>query len=160
MAQVSIDRITEIVKIHSQSVVRAAFAYVKNISDAEDITQEVFLTLMQKNPQLANEEHLKAWLLRVAINKSKNHLKSSWISKRASIPDNLSYMTHEQNELLQEVLALDTKYRIPLHLHYYEGYSIQEIGQILKMNPATVGTRLARGRQLLKHQIGGLDDES
>jgi len=144
---------------HSHRVVKTAFSYLKNIADAEDITQEVFLTLMQKQTKFENEEHLKAWLIRVSINKCKNLLKGRRFRSNNSIPEDLSYLPTEQNELLSAVLSLDIKYRIPIHLYYYEGYSIKEIAGILEEPDATIGTRLARGRKILKKMIGGLDDE-
>lgn len=144
---------------YSQTVAKTAFSYLKNTTDAEDITQEVFLTLMQKRPEFENQEHLKAWLIRVAINKCKNYLKSSWFRKRKPMPEEIPYLPQEQNELLSTVLTLDVKYRLPIHLYYYEGYSIKEIAEILGKNASTIGTRLARGRKALKNMIGGVDDE-
>jgi RNA polymerase sigma-70 factor (ECF subfamily) len=144
---------------YSQTVVKAAFSYLKNTADAEDITQEVFLSLMQNQPEFKNEEHLKAWLIRVAINKCKNHLKSGWFRSNNPIPENISYLPNEQSELLSTVLSLEVKYRLPIHLFYYEEYSIKEIAEILEEKEATIGTRLARGRKKLKDIIGGLDDE-
>ena len=135
---------------YSKSIARAAFTYLKNTADAEDITQEVFLALLEKQPHFESEEHLKAWLLRVAINKSKNALKSGWFTRTQPLFEALPALSPQENEVLSCVLSLDEKYRIPIHLFYYEGYSIEEIGKILRLNPATVGTRLARGRALLK----------
>jgi RNA polymerase sigma factor, sigma-70 family len=145
--------------LYSQSLIKVAFAYLKNIADAEEVAQEVFLAYLQKRPVFDNVEHEKAWLIRTAINKSKNMLKAGWFKSRNPVPENLSYLPAEENEVLQAVLALDKKYRIPIHLHYYEGYSIQEIAVILRAKPATVGTWLARGRLLLKEKIGGLEHE-
>lgn len=147
------------VRNHSKTVARAAFAYLKNTADAEDITQEVFLALLEKRPAFENEEHLKAWLLRVAVNKSKNTLKSGWFSRTQPLYEALPDLSPEENETLSCVLSLDEKYRIPIHLFYYEGYSIEEIAGILHLKPATVGTRLARGRAMLKRMIGGTEHE-
>lgn len=144
---------------YSKTVVKTAFSYLKNTADAEDIMQEVFLSLMQKQSEFKSEEHLKAWLIRVTINKCKNHLKSSWFKSNNPIPEDIPYLTQEQNELLTAVLSLNIKYRIPIHLFYYEGYSIKEIAEILDERVATIGTRLARGRKILKNKIGGLEDE-
>lgn len=144
---------------HTNTVVKAAFSYLKNIADAEDITQEVFLTLMQKQPKFENEEHLKAWLIRVAINKCKNHLKSGWFKSNNPIAEDIPYLPPEQNEILSAVLSLDIKYRLPIHLYYYEGYSIKEIAEILRVPIATIGTRLSRGRNILKNKIGGFENE-
>ncbi|OBZ10389.1 RNA polymerase subunit sigma-24 [Bacillus sp. FJAT-26390] len=140
-------------------MIKIAFAYLKNIADAEEVAQEVFLTYLQKRPVFNSSEHEKAWLIRTTINKSKNMLKTGWFKSRNPVPEDLSYLPKEESEVLQAVLALDKKYRIPIHLHYYEGYSIQEIADILQSKPATVGTWLARGRLILKEKIGGLEDE-
>lgn len=145
---------------YSQSLIKIAFAYLKNMADAEEVAQDVFLAYLQKRPVFENNEHEKAWLIRTTINKSKNMLKAGWFRSRNPVPENLSYLPREENEVLQAVLALDKKYRIPIHLHYYEGYSIQEIADILQAKPATVGTWLARGRLLLKEKIGGAEDEA
>ena len=153
------EHIKDIVHRYSITVLKVAFSYLKNTADTEDIAQEVFLAYMDKRPSIESEEHLKAWLIRVTINKCKNYLKSGWFKSINPIPDNLSYMPKEDNELLNAVLSLDVKYRIPIHLFYYENYSINEIADILKARPATIGTRLARGRKILKDMIGGLEDE-
>ncbi|REE78699.1 RNA polymerase sigma-70 factor (ECF subfamily) [Paenibacillus taihuensis] len=144
---------------YSQSMIKVAFAYLKNTADAEEVAQDVFLAYLQKRPVFQSSEHEKAWLIRTTINKSKNMLKTGWFRSRNPVPEDLSYLPREESEVLQAVLSLDKKYRIPIHLHYYEGYSIQEIAVILQAKPATVGTWLARGRQLLKEKIGGLDNE-
>ncbi|WP_042169448.1 RNA polymerase sigma factor [Paenibacillus gorillae] len=145
--------------LYSQSLIKVAFTYLKNIADAEEVTQEVFLAYLQKRPVFETNEHEKAWLIRTTINKSKNMLKTGWFKSRNPVPEDLSYLPKEENEVLQAVLALDKKYRMPIHLHYYEGYSIQEIAVIMQSKPATVGTWLARGRLILKEKIGGLDHE-
>ncbi|MFC4810163.1 RNA polymerase sigma factor [Paenibacillus sp. GCM10023250] len=144
---------------YSQSLIKIAFAYLKNIADAEEVAQDVFLAYLQKRPVFDSDEHEKAWLIRTAINKSKNMLKAGWFRNRVPVPEDLSYLPKEENEVLQAVLSLEKKYRIPIHLHYYEGYSIQEIAAIMQAKPATVGTWLARGRLLLRKKIGGLEDE-
>ncbi|MGL4373235.1 MAG: sigma factor-like helix-turn-helix DNA-binding protein, partial [Turicibacter sp.] len=82
-------------------------------------------------------------------------LKSRWFRNRSQLPEDLSYMPHKESEMLQAVLSLTSKYRIPIHLYYYEGYSIKEISEILDEPVATVGTRLARGRSQLKKLMGG-----
>lgn len=145
------------VEKYSRTVLKIAFTYTKNVSDAEDIAQDVFLALFREKKDFRSEEHLKAWLIRVAVNKSKNHVKSSWFAKRKEMPEDLSYLPEEYNDILQAVLSLDEKYRLPIHLFYYEGYSIREIAQILKMPSATVGTRLKRGREQLKALLGKED---
>ena len=153
------ESVRRVLDLYSQSLIKIAFAYLKNIADAEEVAQEVFLAYLQKRPAFENDEHEKAWLIRTAINKSKNMLKTGWFRSRNPVPENLSYLPEEENEILQAVLALDKKYRIPIHLHYFEGYTIQEIAVIMQAKPATVGTWLARGRFLLKKKIGGSEHE-
>lgn len=153
------ENIPNVVLKHSNSIIRAAFTYVKNISDAEDIAQNTFLSYMFQKHDFESEEHEKAWLIRVAINKSKNFLKTAWLKNRRQLTEDLSYLSKEENDVLKAVLALDKKYRLPIHLHYYEGYSIKEIADILQTKPSTIGTWLARGRKVLKLRLGGFDNE-
>ena len=149
----------DIVKEHSRNIIHAAYIYVKNIADAEDVAQETFLEYIKRKPEFENKEHEKAWLMRVAVNKSKNHLKTSWIRKRTSLKDDFTCLQEEENDLILAVLKLEIKYRIPIHMFYYEGYSIKEIASILGASPSTIGTRLDRGRKNLKRMIGGRSDE-
>lgn len=145
---------------YSTKLIKLAFTYVKSLSDAEDIVQEVFISLIKKDNPFESEEHEKAWLYRVTINRCKNHLKSSWIRLQVPLLDDLSYLPEEESEILSMVLQLPTKYRSVIHLYYYENYSINEIAKILEKNPATIGTRLSRGRNLLKLKLtGGFDHE-
>lgn len=146
-------RLTQAVRDYLPHVVRTAYAYLKNRPDAEDVAQEVFLTLMERPPQVRDGEHLKAWLLKVTANKCKNLLKSGWYQSRNELPETLPALDRGDGEVLAAVLELDEKYRLPLHLHYYEGYPIKDIAHILGLPAATVGTRLSRGRALLKREL-------
>ncbi|GAA0182265.1 sigma-70 family RNA polymerase sigma factor [Clostridium sediminicola] len=153
------DCINEIVSKYSDMVLRLAFIYVKNISDAEDITQDVFLKLYRGNKVFNNDEHLKAWLIVVTKNTSKDYIKSLWRRKTEELKDNLSANdNYFDSQLIKEVLKLPVKYRDVLYLYYYEGYSISEIAKNLNINEATIRTRLKRGREALKRKIGGLDE--
>ncbi|MDO4552027.1 MAG: sigma-70 family RNA polymerase sigma factor [Bacillota bacterium] len=146
------------VRQHSGSVLRVAFSYVRSMADAEDIAQDVFLAYLKSAPVFESPEHEKAWLIKVAVNKSRNYIKSGWWNNREALPEDLSYLPEEDSRVLEAVMELDEKYRLPIHLHYYEGYSIREIAQALGARPATIGTRLARGRELLKGKLRGLED--
>ena len=151
--------IQQAVHQHMRSIVRAAYAYVRCIQDAEDIAQETFLAYLHYGRPLTNEAHEKAWLLRVCINKSRNLLKSGWQKSRNPLPENLSTPPPKENEVLSAVLALEEKYRLPIHLFYYEGYAIKDIAAILSLPSSTVGTRLARAKTQLKQRLGGALDE-
>ena len=148
------EEINTIIKTYSASILRLAFSYVKNHSDAEDIAQNVLISYMEKCPVFLNEAHKKAWIMRVTINKCKDILRSNWKKRTSTLSDDLSYLSEESSNLLTYVLGLDEKYRIPIHLFYYEGYTIAQIAALLNCNAATVGTWLARGRKLLKTKIG------
>lgn len=148
------EEIKNIVKTYSPSILRLAYAYLKNHSDAEDIAQEVFVAYIQKRPYFDNEAKKKSWLLTVTANKCRNQLKCVKYRRTEAIKDNLRCMPEEDFEVLKSVLSLDERYRIPIHLYYYEGYKINEIAKLTNSNAATVGTRLARGRSLLRTMIG------
>ena len=132
------------------TVYAVVFNYVRNVEDAADLEQEVFLKLLSHETEFESEEHMKAWLIRVSINLCKNHLRSrSYLSDRP-LPEDLPAEAREkQGELLQWVLRLPEKYRIPLHLFYYEEYSIRQIAQVTDLPEATVKIRLKRGREKL-----------
>ncbi len=149
---------------YSQSLIRLCYTYVHNICDAEDITQDVFVALLKRGRPFDSTEHEKAWLLRTAINKSKNYLRSGWVRRTVPMEDaDLSEpddSASEKNQVMEAVLSLPEKYRTVIHLFYYNGYSINEISEIVGKKSATVGTLLARGRNLLKEMmIGGFDED-
>ncbi len=147
--------IADIVQAYSAGILRLAYAYLKNRADAEDIAQEVFIAYLRKRPRFDSEAKRKAWMFKVAANKCRNVLRSAW-NRRTEIPDGISSMPEEDIKALTALLGLEEKYRIPMHLYYYEGYAISEIAALLKAKPATVGTWLARGRSLLRT---ALEDE-
>lgn len=152
-------RIQRAVAAHMRSIVRVAYTYVQSVQDAEDIAQDTFLSYLKARPAFQSDEHEKAWLLRVCMNKSRNLLKSGWHKSRNPLPEGLSVLPAEENDVLAAVLGLEEKYRIPVHLYYYEGYAIADIARLLQLPSATVGTRLARARAQLKLQLGGAFDE-
>ena len=141
--------------LYKDTVFRVAFSYTKNKSDAEDISQEVFLKFYTSSPSFCSDDAEKAWLIRITINKSKDLLKSGWFSKRADeteIPQDFS-LEQEQSDMLEKVLNLPEKYRAVIHLYYYEDYSVNEISQIMGIKPSTIQTRLQRGRKLLEKKL-------
>ncbi|MEA5016958.1 MAG: sigma-70 family RNA polymerase sigma factor [Candidatus Limiplasma sp.] len=152
-------RIHHAVQAHMQSVVRVAYAYLRHIQDAEDIAQDTFLAYLRSGKRFGSSQHEKAWLLRVCINKSKNLLKSGWHKNRNPLPEGLPALSQEEDSVLSAVMGLEEKYRLPIHLYYYEGYAIKDIARALSLPAATVGTRLARAKARLKQQLGGAFDE-
>ena len=89
--------IKKAIEDYTQTVLKIAFSYTKNTSDAEDIAQDVFYALLREEKVFSSENHLKAWLVRVTINKSKNYVKSRWFSKRNEMPEELVDMPKENS---------------------------------------------------------------
>ena len=141
------------VKTYSKSMLNAAYSLLGSVPDAEDAVQDAFVKYIQKTPDFKDADHEKAWLLRVTINISKNMLKSKG-RKNLPIYEDIPY-EQNNNEVLQCVMRLEEKYRTIIHLYYYEDYSIKEIASILSLPRATVGTRLSRGRSILKTMLKG-----
>lgn len=144
------DEITRIVNSYSDTLFRIAYTVLHSFADAEDTVQEVFIKLIDRADKFNDPEHEKAWLIRVTVNTAKNKRKKL---SRQNIPlEECHQECVESNdgELLKAVLSLDEKYSTVLHLYYYEGYSISEIGHILSIPAATAGTRLARARTVLR----------
>nr|WP_270385909.1 sigma-70 family RNA polymerase sigma factor [Butyricicoccus sp. TM115-194] len=139
----------------STAVFRAAYAYLRNKSDAEDVLQDPFLQYMRTSPELESSAHEKAWLLRVAINLSKNKLNSAWFKHTNALEE--SYPCDDLDSDLafvwDAVRALPPKYREPIHLFYHEGYSAAEIARILGQKENTVRSLLHRGRSMLKETL-------
>lgn len=139
----------------SNTVYRAAFSYCKNHADAEDITSEVFIKCFTGKKKFDSDEHLKAWLIRCTINRCKDVFKSFRFKNLVPLEDTeLIYETPEESEVYHTVMALPEKYRIAIHLFYYEGYSSKEIAGILKKSDTAVRTQLRRGREMLKKSLG------
>ena len=145
--------IEKAVKTYSKSMLNAAYSLLGSVPDAEDAVQDAFVKYIQKAPDFKDADHEKAWLLRVTINISKNMLKASG-RKNLPIQEDIPYKQNN-NEVLQCVMSLEEKYRTIIHLYYYEDFSIKEIASILSLPRATVGTRLSRGRSILKTMLKG-----
>lgn len=137
------------------TVYRTALAYCRSVQDAEDITHDVFLTRFTDAPDLPDDEAEKAWLLRVTVNRCKNLLKSFHRSKSVPLEEALHVCeTPQEHAVLDAVSALPAKYRVIVHLYYYEGYSVKEVGEITKRSETAVQTQLARARKLLRKSLG------
>ena len=145
---------SEAFKKHSDMVYRLAAARVKNKYDADDILQEVFLRFIKVKDKVENDEHLKALLIRITINCSKSMLSSSWFKRTESLSESFGVLD-EYSDTLDAVLRLPKKYRTVIHLHYYMGYSVNEISSILKSKPSTVKSQLHRARKQLKIELEG-----
>ena len=143
---------------YTDTVYRVAVHNTRSKSDAEDITQETFLRLLQCRKTFRDTEHLKAWLIRVTINLCKNHLRDT----QREIPeeDVPAPVNAQTGSVLDAVRALPENQRNAIYLHYYEGYTTAEIASILEARQNTVLSWLRRGRETLRETLGGLDDET
>lgn len=150
------------------TVLRLAVNRTDNRSDAEDVFQTVFMRLYQAAPHFTDDEHEKAWLLRVTMNCCADIHRSPWRKHRAAYDDEAAATipappaTHASglaNAALAQALArLTGKQRAAVHLHYYEGYSTEEIAQITGEQPATVRSHLHRARKALKIELGAQNE--
>ena len=137
-------------------VYRVALSCVGRPADADDVTQNTMLRLCRAKVSFESQEHARRWLIRVAVNESRRLLTAPWRSRTVSLEEleaTLPAQPALEREVLQAVLSLPKKYRLPLYLYYYEGYSVGEIGAILGRNPSTIQTHLARGRERLKAML-------
>ena len=150
--------IEAVVRKYSPALLRAAFSVLRNTADAQDAAQEAFVRLLEKRPAFNDEQHEKAWLLRVTINIAKNMRSKVARTEPLEGNENNAFVYEAYSETLNAVLSLPVKYRTVIHLYYYEGYSIKEIAAILEVPPATAGTWLARGREKLRPMLKGEDD--
>ena len=149
------DWMEEIVKRHENKLYRTALAIVGNNAEAEDIIQEVFVRLFQKQPEFESSSHEVAWLIRVTVNLCKNALRSHWWKKTVPLLDTHPVQEDEQHDIMQAVFALPPKYRAVIHLYYFEGYQTKEIAELTGQKESTVRQHLTRARRKLKDFLEG-----
>ncbi len=144
---------------HGSSILRYAYTYLHSREDAEEILQETLIRFLQAAPKFENDQHAKAWLLRVAGNLSKNKLRAEKLRQGDELKEEL--IAEERPDLAfvwEAVSRLPLRYRQVIHLFYHEGYAGRQIAQILGKNEATVRSDLQRGREklrsLLKEEYG------
>lgn len=151
--------INHIVETYSDTILRIAFHYTDNRYDAQDIAQNVFLSLLNKKIADLSEGELKAYIIRCAINKCKDFYRSRLKRKIIPLEEAANLAAEEKDSVLDEVRELPAKYRDVIYLHYYEGYTLNQIGKILHISPNTAGTRLRRARERLKNILLEEKDE-
>lgn len=169
------DSVLQTIEKYSSMVYRLAFALVKSKCDADDIHQEVFIRYIFKEPHFESDEHAKAWFIRVTTNLCKSWWKTAWKRRVVSLTEyedeygeygKAFGMTGQgtnresdmvDSEIIDIVKTLPQKYRVVIHLFYYEEMSVEEIAQTLDMKASTVRTQLTRARkrlgELLKEEI-------
>ena len=153
------ERARELVDRYADTILRLSYTYLKNTHDAQDICQDVLVKLLAEPRTFESPDHERAWVLRVTANACKDLLKSAWRKRTCGLDESLEVPAPEAEDgtVLAAVNALPPRYRAVIYLYYYEGYQAAEIGQILGIPTATVHTRLARGRERLKLELGGTE---
>ena len=144
------------IDLYGDTVKRICMIHLKNYADTEAIFQTVFLKYVLKSPEFHSTDHEKAWIIRVTINACRDLLKSFFHSRTLpldSLREKPGEPAPDHSDVLEAVLALPSKYKDVIYLYYYEEYSAEEIGQILRKNKNTVYTLLNRGRQLLRSSL-------
>lgn len=152
--------INEIIEKYSDMVYRIALTRTGCVENAEDIFQDVFVKFSEKNPKFENEEHEKAWFIRVTINMTKNLNNSSWNKKIVTLDESIVFETKEENDVFSVVCQLPQNYKTVIYLSYYEGYKVKEIASLMKTREGTIKTWLFRAREILKEKLeGGFENE-
>ena len=144
------DYTEKVIRYYSDMVYRLAFARTGTTHDADDVFQEVFFRYVKKQPVFQDEEHRKAWLIRVTINCSNNFWNSSWRKKTQKLTDAIVFETEETGDLYVELQQLPLKYREVIHLFYYENMSLEEISRTLNRKNSTIRAQLTRARSILR----------
>ena len=138
------------------SILRYAYTYLHNMSDAEEVLQDTLVQFLKTAPEFESENHEKAWLLRVAANLSKNRIRYNKLRETDELNEELVAEEREDLSFVWEaVKRLPVKYREVIHLFYHEGYQTAQIAKVLGRNESTVRSDLRRGREKLKEVLKG-----
>ena len=143
-------------RTYGDTIYRVAYHALDNPQDAEDVMQTVLLRLYECKKDFESEEHMKHWILRVAVNESRRLLRSFW--RRTSVPmeewqETAVLEDPAKAEVLEAVMALEPKYRLAVYLYYYEGLSVAETAAAMRANMSTVQTWLLRARARLRKEL-------
>ncbi|KLE15571.1 RNA polymerase sigma factor [Clostridium sp. C8] len=154
---------------YGDDVLRTSYMYLKDLQNAEDAFQEVFIRVFNKFESFKGESSEKTWIIRITINVCKDMLRSSWL-KRVLLTDKLKekntiigidnkIIKEEENKILfEEVMSLSYRFKEVIILYYYHNYNTIEISRILNVAEGTVRSRLHRAREILKMKLGGRSD--
>ena len=146
--------------LYKNDVFRLAISYTKNLNDAEDITQSVFIKLFKNLNKFTSDIEIKKWCIKVTVNECKNYCLSFWRKKVIRIDDNLernlSYKELFDDDLKDLIFALPPNDRLLIFLYYYEGYKYEEIGNLLNINSSTIQTKISRIIKKLEKNMKGV----
>lgn len=147
------EEVVYVIETYSNTIFKVALTHTQNRATAEDIVQSTFMKFMECEIDFESEEHIKAWLLKVSINESKMFHRLFWNRMRIPLEDVYSFELEEQHDVFYEVMKLPSKFRLVIHLYYYEGYSIKDISGILYQKENTIASWLHRARKRLKEDL-------
>ena len=143
---------------HSNFVYAIALSYLKNPAEAEDVTADVFVQILETGISFPTDTQARAWLATAVKNRCKNILKN-WIRRKRVAEEVMEQipvksMRPELNDVMEAIYRLSEKYRLPLLLFAVQGYSVKETAEILKLNESTVRTRISRAREIIRKETG------
>ena len=148
----------DLTKKYFNTVYRLALSRTRDKSYADDVTQEVFVRFLKTNKNFESEEHIKAWLIKITINCSKDIFLNTWFKKTTSlseVKEEITFDDDDKTDIYYAVMSLPQKYRTVIHLFYYEDYSISDISKSLNIKESTVKSQLHRAREILKTKLEG-----
>lgn len=145
----------QIMNTYGKTVYRLAYSQTRSIADTEDIYQEVFLRYFQNRPQFESEEHRRAWLLRVTLNRARSLFASAWFRRTVSLEECIAFPEPAEQKLDDALRQMQSRDRTLLHLFYYEELSTKEIAELLSRKESTVRTQLTRARRKLAEIVKG-----
>jgi len=152
-----VNEFERVFKRNNKRLFLIALSFTANQSDAEDILQNSFMKLLKAKTVFENDEHIDKWLTFVAVNESKNLIKSAFRKKSADFEDYMStysFDCEKSEDLFNAVMSLPKKMRTVIHLFYYEDMPIKDIADMLNIKQSAVKTRLCRAREQLKIKLG------
>ncbi len=152
------NEIYQAIEQYSDMIRRLCMIHLKNYHDTQDIFQTVFLKYALSSVIFENQQHEKAWFIRVTINACKDLLKNFFRTHVISIDEvskQLFELSSDNIDILEAVRSLPPKYKNVVYLHYYEGYTAPEIANILHKNVNTIYTYLTRSKKVLYEKLGG-----
>lgn len=149
-------RFEQLYRDHAQFVYGIALSYLKNPAEAEDAAADVFMQALESGISFPDDTKARAWLAAATRNRCKNLLKH-WLRKKRESEEVMEQipvndLSGELKTVMEALMRLPEKYRLPLLLFAVEGYSVHETAEILHLNESTVRTRIARAREQIKKE--------
>ena len=148
------DGVEAVLDKYGNNLYRICLITLKNQADAEDALQDTLVRYLQKAPRFESEEHQKAWLIRVAVNICRDMLRKRRYHQEELENIPVPQADEHQQSALDALLTLPEQFRIPMTLHYVEGYSVAELAKLLSLTQSAVKMRLSKGRTLLREAVG------